>query len=76
MITYLRYTAVTDAVSEILGKEGHGKKPKVTRDVLDLCDERRFLRKRWFREEGANECMTLTRAEEGKRGLDRHLKLV
>ena len=32
-------TAVTDAAREILGKERR-KKPWVTKDVLDLCDER------------------------------------
>ena len=32
-------TAVTDAASEILGKERRRKKPLVTKDVLDLCDE-------------------------------------
>ena len=34
-------TAVTDAGSEILGKERRRIKPWVTKDVLDLCDERR-----------------------------------
>ena len=38
-------TAVTDAVSEILGKERRRKKPWITKDVLDLCDERRDLRR-------------------------------
>ena len=37
-------TAVTDAASEILGKERRRKKPWVTKDVLDLCDERRDLK--------------------------------
>ena len=32
-------TAVTDAASEILGKERRRKKPCVTKDVLDICDE-------------------------------------
>ena len=32
-------TAVTDAASEILGKERRRKKPLVTKDGLDLCDE-------------------------------------
>ena len=32
-------TAVTDAASEILGKERRRKKPWVTKDVLDLCDD-------------------------------------
>ena len=41
-------TAVTGAASEIhaLGKERHRKKPWVTRDFLDLCDERRNLKKK------------------------------
>ena len=37
-------TAVTDKTSEIIGKECHRKKPLVTREVLDLCDERRDLK--------------------------------
>ena len=32
-------TTVTDAAREILGKERRRKKPWVTKDVLDLCDE-------------------------------------
>ena len=32
-------TAMTDAASELLGKERRRKKPWVTRDVLYLCDE-------------------------------------
>ena len=31
--------------SEILGKERCRKNPWVTRDLLDLCDERRNLKK-------------------------------
>ena len=48
-------TAVTDAASEILGKERRRKKPWVTKDVLDLCDERRDLKKKRFEAEGAKE---------------------
>ena len=47
-------TTVTDAASEILGKECRRKKPWVTKDVLDLCDERRDLKKR-YEAEGAKE---------------------
>ena len=53
IITY--NTAVTDAVSEILGKERGRKKPWVTRDVLDLCDLRRDLKKKRYEAEGAKE---------------------
>ena len=35
-IIYTYNTAVTDTISEILGKERRRKKPWVTRDVLDL----------------------------------------
>ena len=48
-------TAVTDAASEILGKERRRKKPWVTKDVLDLCDERRDLKKKRCEAEGAKE---------------------
>ena len=45
-------TAVTDAATEILGKERRRKKTWVTKDVLDLCDERRDLKKNQFKAEG------------------------
>ena len=48
-------TAVTDAACEILGKERRRKKPWVTKDVLDLCDERRNLKKKQYEAEGAKE---------------------
>ena len=47
-------TAMTNAASEILGKERRRKKPWVTKDVLDLCDDRRDLKKR-YEAEGAEE---------------------
>ena len=34
-------TAVTETVSEILGKHRQKKKPWVTSEILDLCDKRR-----------------------------------
>ena len=48
-------TAVTDAASKILGKECSRKKSWVTKDVLDLCDERRDLKKKRYEAEGAKE---------------------
>ena len=36
-----------------LGRNVARKKPWVTRDVLDLCDERRFLKKKRYEAEGA-----------------------
>ena len=46
-------TAVTDAASEIHAKIRSRKKPRVTRDVVDLCDERRDLKKKRYEAEGA-----------------------
>ena len=48
-------TAVTDAASKILGKVRRRKKPWVTKDVLDLCDERRDLKKKRYEAKGAKE---------------------
>ena len=48
-------TAVTGAASEILGKERRRKTPWVTRDVLDLCDEKRNLKKKRCEAEGEKE---------------------
>ena len=68
-------TAVTDAVSEILGKERRRKKPWVTKDVLDFCDERRDLMKKRYETEGANiqgsKQEDSEDSEESKGGLDR-----
>ena len=57
-------TAVTDAASEILGKERRRKKPWVTKDVLDLCDERRDLKKKRYEAEGAKEYREANRRQE------------
>ena len=48
-------TAVTDAASEILGMKRRRKKPWVTKDVSDLCDERRNMKKKRYESEGAKE---------------------
>ena len=55
MSTTTYNTAVTDAASEMLGKECRRKTPWVTKDVLDLCDERRDLKKKRYEAEGAQE---------------------
>ena len=63
--------------SEILGKERRRKKPWVTKDVLDLCDERRILKKKRYEAEEAKECREANRRvqkavkKESKGGLDR-----
>ena len=46
-------TAVTETVSEFLGKHRQKKKPRVTAEILDLCDIRRELRKNRFEPEGS-----------------------
>ena len=48
-------TAVIEAACEILGKERRRRKPWVTRDVLDLCDERRDSKKKQYEVEEAKE---------------------
>ena len=37
-------TAITDTATEILGRHRSKKKPWVTNDILDMCDERRSLK--------------------------------
>ena len=44
---------LTDAASEVPGKERRKNKPWITKDVLDLCDERRDLKERQYEAEGA-----------------------
>ena len=63
-------TAVTDAASEILEKERRRKKPWVIKDVLDLCDDRRDFKKKWYEAEGAKEYREANRRIQ-KRGLNR-----
>ena len=48
-------TAETDAASEILWKERRRKNPWITKDVLDLCNERKDLKKKRYEAEGAKE---------------------
>ena len=48
-------TAGTGAAGEILGTERRRKKPWVTKDVFDLCDERRNLKKKRYEAEEAKE---------------------
>ena len=54
-------SAVTDAASEILWKERRRKKSRVTRDVLDLCYEKRNLKKKRYETEGAKNTGKQTR---------------
>ena len=47
-----RGPAMTDAASEILWKERRRKKPWVTKDVLELCGEKRDFKKKRYKVEG------------------------
>ena len=46
---------VTDTAREIFGKERHKKRPWITKVVLNLCDERRDLKMKRYKAEGAKE---------------------
>ena len=45
MVTHFN-KAVTDIAAELLGKQRRKRKPWVTHKILDLCDQRRDLKKR------------------------------
>ena len=52
-MTTIFNTAVTETASEILGKHRQKKKTWITAEILDLCDNRRELRKKIFEPEGS-----------------------
>ncbi|MEW8543562.1 MAG: hypothetical protein AB2693_08490 [Candidatus Thiodiazotropha sp.] len=52
---------VTEVASNMFWKERHKKRTWETRDVLDLCDERRELKKWRYEAEGANEYRKATK---------------
>ena len=45
--------AVTDTAAELLGKQRRQRKPWVTLEILDLCDQRRDLKKKRGESKGA-----------------------
>ena len=45
MVTHFN-KAVTDRAAELLGKQRRKRKPWVTPEILDLCDQRRDLKKK------------------------------
>ena len=66
--------AVTDTASKILGKDRRKKKSWVTKDVLDLCEERRDFKKKRYEAEGAiqgSKQEDSEGSEESKGGQDR-----
>ena len=47
--------AVTDTVAELLGKQRRKRKPLVTHEIFDLCDQRRGLKKKRGEPKGAKD---------------------
>ena len=53
--------AVTDTAAELLGKQRRKRKPWVTPEFLDLCDQRRDLKKKRGEPEGAEDYREIKR---------------
>ena len=53
--------AVTDTAAELLGKQRQKRKPWVTPEIPDLCDERRDLKKKRGETEGAKDYREIKR---------------
>ena len=53
--------AVTDTATELLGKQRRKRKPWVTPEILDLCDQRRDLKKKRGEPEGAKDYREIKR---------------
>ena len=53
--------AVTDTAAELLGKQRRKRKPWVTPEILDLCDQRRDLKKKRGEPEGAKDYREIKR---------------
>ena len=60
MVTHFN-KAVTDTAAELLGKERRKRKPWVTPEILELCDQRRDLKKKRGVPEGAKDYREITR---------------
>ena len=54
MVTHFN-KAVTDTAASLLGKQRRKRKPWVTPEILDLCDQRRDLKKKRGEPEGAKD---------------------
>ena len=53
--------AVTDTAAELLGKQRRKRKSFVTPEILDLCDQRRDLKKKRDKPEGAKDYRVIKR---------------
>ena len=60
MVTHFN-KAVTDTAAEILGKQRRKRKPCVTHEIRDLCDQRRDLKKKRGEPEGAKDYREIKR---------------
>ena len=60
MVTHFN-KAVTDTAAERLGKQRRKRKPWVAPDILDLCDQRRDLKKKRGEPEGAKDYREIKR---------------
>ena len=60
MVTYF-YKAVTDTAAELLGKQRRKRNPWVIPEILDLCDQRRDLKKKRGEPEGAKDYRDIKR---------------
>ena len=60
MVTHFN-KVVTDIAAELLGKQRRKRKPWITPEVLNLCDQRRDFRKKRGEPEGATEYREIKR---------------
>ena len=60
MVTHFN-KAETDTAAELLGKQRRKRKPWVTPEILDLCDQRRDLKKKRGEPEGAKDYREIKR---------------
>ena len=60
MVTHFN-KAVTDTAAELLGKQRQKRKPWVTLEILDLCDQRQNLEKKRGKPEGAKDYREIKR---------------
>ena len=60
MVTHFN-KAVTDTAAELLGKQRRKRKPWVTPEILDLCDQKRDLKKKRGEPEGAKDYREIKR---------------
>ena len=60
MVTHFN-KAVTDVAAELLGKQRRKREPWVTPEILDLCDQRRDLKKKRGEPEGAKDYREIKR---------------